>query len=228
MPLLQIFKVSSSFTNIPYLCFLSGQVTIMHFYLSVRTAFLQKKIKICHQNLQCLHLTWRALDPWCISRNCLEVVEPLEKDGSSFSLLFIIHKQLFLSFWCFLMSQWARGGANVGITGRDNPTNPFPAFASMVGEQDRDHWDWTEHQVRPFPAPPKPPRATSLPWEGETPPGQLQWSYFFPNSQSEPASQRVGAAVAEAGAALGARGPLARRVISGHQGRASAPPCLRG
>lgn len=40
---------------------------------------------------------------------------PLEKDRSSFSLFFIICKQLFFSFWCFLMSQWARR-ANVVVS----------------------------------------------------------------------------------------------------------------
>lgn len=32
----------------------------------------KKKKKICHLNLQCLHLTWRALDPWHISRTFWE------------------------------------------------------------------------------------------------------------------------------------------------------------
>lgn len=109
---------SSSFTNIPYLCFLFGQVAIMHSYFSVRTAFLQKK-KIKNQNLpsesavSAPHL--EGSGSLTHLQDFLGVMEPLEKDGSSFSLFFIIYKQLFLSFWCFLMSQWARG-ANVGVS----------------------------------------------------------------------------------------------------------------
>lgn len=157
----------------------------MYSYLSVRSAFLQKKPKFVIR----IHNVCASPEGFWIPDTSPGLFGSCGAFGEGWKFLLFVFYYLQAAFPFFLVLPDVPAGKRRecwglrGITGRDNSANPFPALTSMAGEQDQDHLDWKN---------PLKPSNPTIPITSATstqlltpPPGQLcqgwasfQWSYF--------------------------------------------------